>query len=115
LSGRQDRDQAQRDGLIEVQCPRGLFEDLRRVLEVGVDVVGESLGPAGQQRTRVRENDGVVVDVDDPRVRGDALGDLVDVLRGGQPGADVEELPDAVPPGQLRDGPAKDVPDVPSR
>ncbi len=36
----------------------------------------------------------VVVDVDDPRVGGDGMGDLVDVALGGQAGADVEELPD---------------------
>src|SRR5579863_3148103 len=37
----------------------------------------------------------IVVNVDDPRFGGGPLGDLVGVVRGRQPGADVEELPDA--------------------
>ena len=36
----------------------------------------------------------VVVHVDDAGLRGDLLGDLVDVGAGGDPGADVEELAD---------------------
>ena len=36
----------------------------------------------------------VVVDVHDPGVRGDLLGDLVGVLRGRQAGAQVKKLPD---------------------
>jgi hypothetical protein len=40
----------------------------------------------------VREHDRVVVDVDDAGVGGDALGDLVGVLGGGQARADVEVL-----------------------
>jgi hypothetical protein len=36
----------------------------------------------------------VVVHVDHPRLRGDGPGDLVHVLPGGQPGAEVEELAD---------------------
>ena len=43
----------------------------------------------------MREDEGVVVDVDDPRLGRDALGDLVGVVGRGQAGADVEELPDA--------------------
>jgi hypothetical protein len=43
----------------------------------------------------------VVVDVDDPGVGGDALGDLVGVLGGGQAGADVQELPEAGLAGQV--------------
>src|SRR5205085_5050176 len=40
----------------------------------------------------VGEDDGVVVGVDDAGVRGDALGDVVQIRRGGDAGADVEEL-----------------------
>ena len=36
----------------------------------------------------------IVVDVDDPGLGRDLLGDLVSVLGGGQAGADVQELPD---------------------
>jgi hypothetical protein len=43
----------------------------------------------------VREYDRVVVDVDDARFGGGALCDLVGVVRGGEAGADVKELPDA--------------------
>lgn len=38
----------------------------------------------------------VVVDVDDAGFRRDALGDLMGVVDGRQPGADVEELADAL-------------------
>lgn len=62
----QDRDQAQRDRLVEVQRLGGLFEDAGRVPQIGVDVVRTPLGPTGQQGPRVREHDRVVVDVHDP-------------------------------------------------
>ena len=39
----------------------------------------------------------------------DALGDLVGVVGGGQAGADVEELPDALLAGQVPDGAAEEV------
>ena len=45
----------------------------------------------------------VVVHVDDLGLRGGALGDVVGVVRGGQAGADVEELADARLPGQVPD------------
>jgi hypothetical protein len=47
------------------------------------------------------EDHRVVVDVDDPGVGSDALGDVVGVVGGGQAGADVEELADAVDRDQL--------------
>src|SRR5690606_3276733 len=50
-----------------------------------------------QQGPAVREHDRVVVDVADLRVGVDRLGHLVRVLHGGQAGADVEELVDALP------------------
>jgi hypothetical protein len=40
----------------------------------------------------VRQHDGVVVDVDDARLRRDALGHLVGVVRGRDARADVQEL-----------------------
>jgi hypothetical protein len=52
----------------------------------------------------VREHDRVVVDVDDPALRRDLLGDLVGVARRGDAGADVEELPYPRLAGQVADG-----------
>src|SRR5690606_27154672 len=46
----------------------------------------------------------VVVDVDDPGLGRDGLGDLVGVVGGGQPGADVQELPGPRLAGQVGDG-----------
>ena len=66
-----------------------------RVAQVGVDVGARALRLAGQQRPGVGQHDGVVVDVDDPAVRRDPLRDLMGVVGGRDPGADVEELPDA--------------------
>ena len=37
----------------------------------------------------------IVVDVDDPTLRCDRLGDLMSAVRGGQTDADIEELADA--------------------
>jgi hypothetical protein len=50
----------------------------------------------------------VVVDVDDPAVRRDRLGDLVGVALGGQAGPDVEELAQAglLNPGEPPASPA---------
>src|SRR5690606_24584734 len=49
----------------------------------------------GEQGAGVGEHDRVVVHVHDPGVPRDPLGDLVDVVLGGQARADVQELPDA--------------------
>lgn len=109
----QDRHEFECDRPVEVEGLCGLFEDLRGLLQVGVDVVREALGPAGEQGTRVSENHRVVVDVHDPRVRDDPLGDLVDVLLRRQPGADVQELADALFPGQRGHGAPQEVAVVP--
>jgi hypothetical protein len=74
------------------------IEDLVRLPQVGVEVGRHPFRPAGQQRAGVREHQRVVVDVDHAGLRRDGLGDLVRVGRGGQPGADVEELAD---PGRI--------------
>lgn len=50
-----------------------------------------------------QDDDRVVVDVDDPDVRADLLGDLVDVRGGGQARAAVEELADAPLRGEERE------------
>jgi hypothetical protein len=58
----------------------------------------------------VGEDDRVVVDVDDPGLRRDGLGDLVGIARGGNAGADVEELPDARVGGEVADGASEERP-----
>jgi len=67
---------------------------------------------AGQQRAGVRDHHRVPVDVGHPAVRVSGLGELVGVLRGGQPAADVDELPDALP-GQPGDGAGQEQPVLP--
>jgi hypothetical protein len=52
----------------------------------------------------------VVVHVDDAGFRGDGLRDLVGVARGGDAGADVEELADPRFAGQVADRPAEERP-----
>jgi hypothetical protein len=49
----------------------------------------------GQQHLAVDDRHRVVVDIDDPGIRGDGMGDLVDIAHGRQPGPDVEELADS--------------------
>jgi hypothetical protein len=56
----------------------------------------------------VHQHQRVVVDVDDPGVRRDLLGDLMGVVRGGQAGADVEELRDPGLRGQVADRPGQE-------
>jgi hypothetical protein len=46
----------------------------------------------------------IVVDVDDARLRCDLLGHLMRVVEGGQSRSDVEELPDSDLRGQVTDG-----------
>jgi hypothetical protein len=77
----QDRDQHDRDRLVEVQQPCGLGEDLAGVAGVGVEVPGGALRAAGQQRPGVRQHDGIVVDVHDPGFGRYRLGDLMRVVR----------------------------------
>ena len=52
----------------------------------------------------------VVVGVHDPRVRGDLLRHLMGVAGHRQPGADVEELPDATLAGQVPHDPGQERP-----
>jgi hypothetical protein len=50
------------------------------------------------------EHDRVVVDVDDARLRRGLLRHLVRVVRGGQAGPDIEELPDTHRGGEMVHG-----------
>ncbi len=90
----QDRQQHDRDRLAEVECLCRTGQDRRRLPEIGVQVGAPPVRVAGQQRPGVQQHGRVVVDIADPRRRGQPLGNLVGVLRGGKPGSDVEELAD---------------------
>src|SRR5580704_16917183 len=91
----QDGDQHDRHRAAEVQRPRGFGQDLLRLTQVGLDVVGDTFRGAGEQRPGVRRDDRVVIDVDDAGSGRDGLGHLVNVVVGRHAGADVEELADA--------------------
>jgi len=101
-----DAQQQHRHGPGEVQRLGRPGQDLVRIAQVRVEIVGRAFGVAGQQRGGVGQDDRVVVHVDDPGFRRDGLGDLVGAVEGGQAGADVEELPDAHLPGQVPHGAA---------
>jgi PAS domain S-box-containing protein len=107
LQGHQEHDG---DRLAEVELLGGLSQDPAGIAGVGLDVGGGALGGAGQQRPGVREDDRVVVHVDDPGFRRDLLGDLVRVIGGGQAGPDIQELPDPGLTGQVLHGPAQEGP-----
>ena len=62
----QDPEHRDRYRLAEIQYPGGPGEDGVGITQVGVDIVGCPFGAAGQQGSRVREHQRVVVDVDDP-------------------------------------------------
>ena len=108
MAERVEDHQGDRPGEVE-GVGRG-FEDALGGVQVGVEVDGPALGCAAEQGVRVGQHDGVVVDVDDPGVRGGALRDLVGVVGGRQAGADVEELAYALLVGQVADGASQEVP-----
>ena len=106
----QDRGQDDRRRLGEVQQLRRLVEDGAGVAQVGVDVPVDARLGAVEQRAGVREDDGIVVDVDDPGLRGDGLGDLVGAARRRDAGAEVEELPYPRLGGEVAHGAAEERP-----
>jgi hypothetical protein len=112
----QDGEQQHRDGLAEVDqlAHRRAGGDAGRVAEIASDG-GDALGPVLENGLSVQDDDGVAVNVDDPRVRVGGLGDLVDVGGGGQARADVEELPDTPLRGEEMDDPAEEGPVHPGR
>ena len=99
----------EREGPGEVDERPGqlVVQDLIGAAQVGLEHLG---GAAGQQGAPVGAYDGVVVDVENPCAAGDLLGDLVHVSRGGQAGADVDELPDPVLLGEDPHHPAQERP-----
>jgi hypothetical protein len=103
----QDAQQHQRHRPGEVQGPRRLVQDLVRLSQVAVDIVADALSTAGEQRAGVQQHHRIVVGVDDPRLGSHPLGHLVGVVRGRQPGTDVQELADARLAGQVADRPAQ--------
>ena len=105
-------DQEQPDRLAEVEgvAQFRMGQDFLRVSQIRFDIGGGARLGAGQQGTRVGHDERVVVDVDDPRLRGDVLGDLVGVRRGRDSGTDVEELPDPVLAGQEGDDALQEAP-----
>jgi len=111
----QERDEYEPDRLAEVDHVTDVLvvEDRLRFARVRVNVGGPALGRGGQQGPRVSEDQGVVVAVHDPAGRVDGLGDLVHAVRRRQPGADVEELPDARLGRQVPHGPAQERPVLP--
>jgi hypothetical protein len=97
-----------RDRLAEVQRPAGVSDDGSGIMHVCVDIVGGPLGRAGQQGPRMRQYQGIVVDVDDLALRRHALGDLMGVVRGRQAGPDIQELADPGLAGQVPDHPPEE-------
>lgn len=108
------RDERQRDGPVEVEDVPGVFDDPFRVPYVGLDVVGDPLGAADQQRLGMAQHDRVVVGVYDLRRRRDLLHDLMEIRFGGDSRADVQELVDALG-GEPRGRPVHELPVLPGR
>lgn len=73
------------DRPVEVERPARFQEDLRGVAQVGFDVVRPALGAAGEQGLRMDQDDRVVVDVDDPGLRGDSWTIWCTFCRVGSP------------------------------
>jgi len=91
------RHQRHRHRLGDVEGPAQLFVGEQRVrpAQVGLHTRGAALRRSGVQGPRMGRHDGVVVDVHDAGVGDAGLHHLVQVRRGGDAAADVEELPDA--------------------
>jgi hypothetical protein len=92
------------DRLAEVDRLGRALEDLAGVAQVRVDVAGRAARSAAEQGAGMRQDHRVVIDVGDPRLGGNGLGDLMGVTRRGDAGADVEELADSPLPGQVAHG-----------
>ncbi len=62
----QDSQHHDHNWLGEVQCFRRGMQNLVGVAGIGVDVVGGALNAADEQGTGVHQDQGIIVDVDDP-------------------------------------------------
>jgi hypothetical protein len=102
-----DAAQQQPDRLVPVQLRAdcGIADDARGVEQVTAH--DERAVVVGEQRAGVRQHHGVVVQVHDAGRRVDPLGDLVDVVRGGQARADIKQLRDADLADQVAHHPAE--------
>ena len=105
-----DATENQPDGLGEVQCLAGLGHDLVRLAQVGVNIRGDTLLSAGQQRAGMGQHHRVVVDIHDAGLGRYPLRDLMGVIRSRQPGPDIEELPDSRIFGQVADAAGQEAP-----
>jgi hypothetical protein len=106
----QDRDQQDRDRLIEAEYRTDpcVPDDPAWIPQVAADDRGAL--DAVQRVAGVRDHHRVVVDVDDAALRRLRPRHLVHVPHGGQPGPDVEELPDPRVAGQVADRAAEETP-----
>src|SRR5215469_12958368 len=89
------QDDAGRPVQVDHRGQRGAGQDLLRAPRIPRH--GGHLAFLGEQRPGVRYHDRVVIHVDNAGALADGGRDLVRVRPGGQPGADVDELGDAVP------------------
>src|SRR5215470_12906208 len=100
----------ERYGLGEIQRARRGVQDFVRLTQVRVDVVGDPLGRAGQQRPGVREHERIIVDIDDPACWIQPLRNLMCVVDRGQAGASVQKLVNISLSYQIVDGPGEKLP-----
>ncbi len=112
---RQDAEHGDSHGSAEIQCGRSALDNGGDVAGVSLKVGCGSLRAARQQRPSVDQHERIVVDIDDPRLGRDPLGDFMRVINCRQPGPDIEELADSrvsrqvphrahkEPPGRERD------------
>jgi hypothetical protein len=104
----QDPAEHQADRLIAVKQFAGGAEDAFRIAQVAAD--RERPFVVGQQGDGVRDHHRVVVQVDHPDVRVEPLAYLMDVLHGGQAGADVQQLGHALVADHVADDAGEHLP-----
>src|SRR5262249_48230717 len=106
-----DRVEYEAERLAEVEQSAHLGRGEQRVRRPDVGEYHDGRGVVGEQRLAVQGHARVVVHVHHAGGGVDRLGDLVRVLHRGQPGAEVEELVDAlhrhVPDGTAERGPVE--------
>jgi hypothetical protein len=101
----QDAQQHQRGRLGEVEGPRRLSEDRLRVAQVAVDVVASAFGVLVSSARACASTSGSLSTYTIRERGATRLGHLMGIVRGRQPGPDVQELVDAFLAGQVPDRP----------
>ncbi|MDX6328948.1 MAG: hypothetical protein QOI83_1331, partial [Streptomycetaceae bacterium] len=93
-SSMEEGDQEQDDRLVEADqvAQGGVVEDRPGLADIGQQERG--VAGAGQLGARVGGHNGVVVYIGRADAGGDLPGDLMGLGRGGNSGADVDDLPD---------------------